>query len=163
MEKIDIKKTELYEIYFSKTRKGKNDKKFTPTEQKIILETIKKTEDVLSKFLSFSLEKPYENLYRVPVIFEKVSKKVFTKKHQEHFALINWPPIGLKWNSIKIKSTTAVISLCPIKDELQSTIAHELIHAFTESFLSENGVNSKNVKYFKEGMTEFLTKILPLI
>ncbi|MCK4555028.1 MAG: hypothetical protein KAT83_00320 [Candidatus Aenigmarchaeota archaeon] len=161
-----IIETELFEIYFSKDKSGKEDRKFKPKEKELILKSIKSAEETISKVISFSRSKPVGEIYRVPIIFEKISKKRFQEKHQNHFAMIDYPPIGMKWNmtlkctGIEIKSQTAVISLCPLtnKDFIE-TIVHEVIHAFYDSFTTINGANIKNNTYFIEGLTEWLTQL----
>lgn len=76
------------------------------------------------------------------------------------------PPIGSIWNKsvkyrgIEIRSQTAVISLCPtIIDDLKESVSHELIHAYINSFLIENGINSTNKIYLIEGLTEMITQL----
>lgn len=165
-KKNDIAETELFEIYFSKDRRGRGDRKFKPHEKEKILEAVSYTEETLSKILSFSKFPLNGIIYRVPVIFEKVSKEVFQKKHQNHFAMIDYPPIGTIWNKtlkfegIEIKATTAVVSICPLqKENLFETISHETIHAFHNSFLEPNGANYSNKVYFLESLTEWTTKL----
>ena len=96
----------------------------------------------------------------------KVSKEKFLTKHTNHQAMISYPPIGSIWNKtirykgIEVKSKTAVISLCPIKiEETGEAVIHELTHAYSNSFLDDDGVNHNNKTYFLEVIAEFFTKI----
>ena len=156
----------MFEIYFSKDKQGKDDTKFKPDEKVKILNAIQATEEIISKVMLFSKTPPKGEIYRVPIIFEKITKIKFENKHKIHFAMIDYPPIGtmwgkaLKFKGVEIKSTTAIITLCPMKEkDLFETVAHEVIHAFYDSFLNINGVNLKNRTYFLEGLTEWLTKL----
>ncbi len=122
---------------------------------------------MLTDITSFSRTKPCNRIYRIPIIFEKVSKKVFVDKHRNHHALLDYPPIGTMWNKtvkyegIEIKSKTAVISLCPTElDDLIESVSHELIHAYINSFLFENSINSSNKVYLLEGITEMITQLV---
>ncbi len=158
-------KTDLFEIYFSKDKKGK-DNKFRTEEKKNILEAVRKIEQTLLNVSSFSRTAAINEIYRIPVIFEKVSKETFLAKHTNHQAMTSYPPIGSIWNKtilykgIEVKSKTAVISLCPIKtEEIGETVIHELIHAYSNSFLDDDGVNHNNKTYFLEVIAEFFTKI----
>lgn len=166
MSKKLIDETELFEIYFSRDKKGRNDTKFKEEEKTHILKAVNYTEDTLGKILIFSKTVPNGTIYRVPLIFEKVSKLTFQKNHQNHFAILDYPPIGsmwnktVKWEGIEIKSRTALISICPMEDkDIFETVAHEIIHAFCNSFLDHDGVNKGNRIYFLEGLTEWITKL----
>lgn len=156
----------MFEIYFSKDKHGKDNTKFKIKEQEQIIEAIRSTEDTISKVMTFSKTPPKGDIYRIPMIFEKITKTKFEEKHTNHFAMIDYPPIGtiwgktIKFKGIEIKSNTAIITLCPMNEkDLFETVSHEVIHAFFDSFLNNSGVNNKNNKYFLEGMTEWLTKI----
>ncbi len=161
-----VEQTELFEIYFSKDKRG-GDRKFSPAEKNEILKAVDSVEKTIMQVISFSKAKPKGSIYRVPIIFEKVSKNTHMTKHQNHFAMIDYLPIGVIWNKtvkyggIEIKSKTAIISLCPMEkgEELFETVIHELIHAFFDSFIYGNGVNKQNEVYFVEGLTEFLTMV----
>ena len=162
----EIIQTELFQICFAKDRKGRDNRKFKPEEQKKILESVKCTEEIISKILSFSLTSPRGEIYRVPIIFEKISQEKVRKNHQNHFAMLAYPPIGTMWNAtvkfegIEIRSHTSIISLCPVAGtDLFETISHEITHAFINSFFEERGVNFSNLTYLLEGITEWMTKL----
>lgn len=157
--------TEMFKIYFSLDKCGR-DFKFQSTEKSSILEAVKWTEGTILKISGFSQTSPTGSIYKIPVIFEKLSTEKFLSKHQNHLGMISFPPIGEIWNGtskykgIEIKSRTAVISLSPMeKDHFFSTVCHEVIHAFFDSFLTPGGVNLENKVYFLEGLTEWLTKL----
>ena len=161
-----IIKTELFEIYFSRDKTGRPNKKFEPNLKRRIMESVRKTEEVIYQILSLSRTPPNGEMYRVPIIFEKISVRKFSEKHTDRYAMLDYPPIGTIWNKtvkyegIEITSRTGIISLCPIEeDDLFETISHEITHAFFNSFIVYDGVNKGNYEYFTEGITEFITKI----
>ncbi len=158
--------TELFEIYFSRDKTGKPNKKFKLVEQNKILEAINITEETIINAHSYSKLKPIGRIYRTPIIFEKVSKKIFEEKHKDHHAIIDYLPAGMVWNGtfkfkgVEIKTRTALISLCPQPvQEYFQTISHELIHAFYDSFLCTEGINNRNKEYFLEGIAEWLAQL----
>lgn len=162
-----ITTTSLFEVYFSRNKEGEKNKKFSPSEKKEIINIIKLTETCITKIISFSRTSPTAELYRIPIIFEKVSKTVFHKKHANHHALLNYPPIGTIWNKtvkyegIEIKAHTGIISLCPTEmNDMIETVSHEIIHAYMNSFLMDCGVNHHNHTYFLEGLTEWMTQLV---
>ena len=69
--------TSLFEVYFSRDKQGRDNTKFNVEEKDAILSILKTTEDVLTKIVLFSRTNPRGNLYRIPIIFEKVLKKSF--------------------------------------------------------------------------------------
>jgi hypothetical protein len=159
-KKDEIIETELFEIYFSLDKKGRDNKKFNLHEKERILESVKNTEEMISKVTSFSKTSPISSIYRVPIIFEKFSKKTFEKKHKNHYGMTIYPPIGTRWNKIEIKAKTAVILICPMdKNDIFETISHEITHAFSNSFIESDGVNFSNKIYFLEGFTEWMTQL----
>lgn len=173
ISKQQIIATELFEITFSRDKSGEDYRKFNTFEQKKTLEAVYLTEETILRIFSFNKAFATSLIYRVPIIFEKISQSTFEKKHKNHYGLIDYPPIGTQWNKtvkydgIEIKTHTAIIFICPVEKDFKSkeifeTIAHEVIHAFENSFLDPNGVNIPNRIFFLEGITEWLARLVSL-